>query len=223
METPAIILRSLQQTDIEAAMKLSTDAGWNQTEKDWKFLIINPQNICLAAECNQKIIATTTAINYANQVAWISMVLVDKAYRGRGLSKLLLTTIFKKLAWFTSIKLDATSEGRPVYKKLDFKDEYVIVRMVNISMKEIVPEEDNNACLPEPAQPKHLQDIVALDEDSFGVSRSSLIKFLVNEHAGMSWLLKQNNRITGFVTGRDGRNYHQVGPVVALPPLMRKY
>ena len=31
-----------------------------------------------------------------------------------------------------------------------------------------------------------------------------------------AWLLKRNDRITGFALGRDGSKYHQVGPVIAL-------
>ena len=68
-------------SDIVHAMKLSNTEGWNQTEKDWKLLIESPQNVCMLAECNRKIIGTTTAMNYSNQIAWIGMVLVDKEYR----------------------------------------------------------------------------------------------------------------------------------------------
>ncbi|MEO6001480.1 MAG: GNAT family N-acetyltransferase [Chitinophagaceae bacterium] len=213
MGQPTFILRPMQETDIKGAMKLSTDAGWNQTEKDWKFLTVNPENICLTAEHNQKIIATTTAINYSNQVSWIGMVLVDKEYRGHRLSKILLTTILEKLNVFISVKLDATPEGQPVYKKFDFKDEYLIARMVNTSVKRVIFNEDD--LLPEPFQPQHLQEIIALDEYIFGANRSILIQFLLSEYPGKSWLINRNNRITGFVSGRDGVNYHQVGPVIA--------
>ena len=98
MTKAAFILRHMQLGDIGGAMKLSNAEGWNQTEKDWKFLIENPQNFCMLAESSKKIIGTTTAINYSNQVAWIGMVLVDKEYRGRGVSNSILTDILKKSA-----------------------------------------------------------------------------------------------------------------------------
>lgn len=213
MSNAAFILRPMQPGDIEAAMKLSNAEGWNQLEKDWKLLIENPENVSMLAQCGNKIIGTTTAINYSNQVVWISMVLVDKEYRGQGVSKLLIKYILKKLEHFKSIKLDATPEGQKVYKKFDFKDEYPIVRMVNTSMKNLAPRNDDG--LAEPVQSQHIQEIIALDEFIFGANRIQLIKSLVNEYPGKACLLKRNNRITGFVLGRDGNKYHHVGPVMA--------
>src|SRR6476619_2273692 len=117
-------IRSMQMSDIENGLRLSITEGWNQTEKDWKLFIENPQNICIVAEAGNKVIGTTTAINYSNQLAWIGMVLVDKAYRGMGVGKLLLTNILSKSEFFKSVKLDATPAGQRVYKKFGFEDEY---------------------------------------------------------------------------------------------------
>ena len=204
----------MELSDIGSAMKLSGAEGWNQTEKDWKLLIENTGNVCMLAECGNKVIGTTTAINYSNQVAWIGMVLVDKEYRGQGVSKSLLTTIFKKSESCTSFKLDATPEGQQVYKKFDFKDEYTIARMINSSMK-ILPSDAENDILSEPVQIKDIQEIIALDEIIFGAKRKQLINSLVREYPGKAWLLKRNNRITGFALGRVGNKYHQIGPVTA--------
>ena len=146
--------------DIEYALTLSNAEGWNQTEKDWRLFIRSSQNVCMLAECGKKIIGTTTAINYSNQLAWIGMVLVAKEYRGQGVSKLLLTNILEKLESFKSIKLDATPEGQRVYKKFDFKDEYLITRMATTSMKSL--SSDDNA-LPEPIQSNHIEEIIAFD------------------------------------------------------------
>jgi GNAT superfamily N-acetyltransferase len=109
-------LRSLLLQDINQAIRLSNAEKWNQTEQDWALLIRDPGNIALAALDGDKIIGTSTAIIYANDVAWIGMVLVDKDYRGRGVSKMLLTAIFEQLKSCRSVKLDATPAGQAVYK-----------------------------------------------------------------------------------------------------------
>src|SRR5947209_16115471 len=96
----SLSIRAMQLDDVHHGMRLSTAEGWNQTEKDWKLLIENPDNFCLLAEANGKVIGTTTAINYANEETWIGMVLVDKEYRGLGVSKALLTDIFEKVAHY---------------------------------------------------------------------------------------------------------------------------
>ena len=157
MKETAFTLRAMEPEDIAGAMKLSNEAGWNQTENDWKLFIENPENVCILAEHEKKIIGTTTAINYSNKIAWIGMVLVAKDYQGQGISKSLLTDIFKKLEYLQSIKLDATPEGQQVYKKFDFKDEYLIFRMTTASIKNLSSE--NGDTPPEPIQEKDIQEI----------------------------------------------------------------
>jgi GNAT superfamily N-acetyltransferase len=211
MRKTDFIVRPMRARDIVNAMKLSNAEGWNQTEKDWKLLLESPQNVCLLAECNKKIVGTTTAMNYANQIAWIGMVLVDKEYRGQGVSKLLLTKILKKLESFASIKLDATPAGQQVYKKFDFKDEYLIARLATGSMKNL--SFDDDSVLAESIQWKDIEEITAFDEHVFGTNRRQLIESLVKRYPHKAWLLRRNNSIAGFALGREGNKYHQVGPV----------
>ena len=54
-----------------------------------------------------------------------------------------------------------------------------------------------------------------MDADVFGANRTQLFKSLIKEYSNKAWLLKQNNRVSGFALGRDGNKYHQIGPVVA--------
>lgn len=56
----------MQLSDIESAIKLPNAEGWNQTEKDGKLLIENPENVCMVAECSNKVIGTITAIQLIN-------------------------------------------------------------------------------------------------------------------------------------------------------------
>ena len=200
-------------SDIRGALKLSKAEGWNQTENDWKFLVEDPLNVCLVAEIDKKIIGTTTAINYANDEAWIGMVLVDKEYRGKGVSKSLLSSILGKTASIKSIKLDATQAGQPVYQKFGFRDEYVIARMVNPSAMRLSKLEYDFE--PEPIMPTNTDEIVAIDEDVFGVNRKQLIKFLLQRHPAKKWLLRRRGVIVGFVLEREGNKYHHIGPLAA--------
>jgi GNAT superfamily N-acetyltransferase len=217
MQNTGVIARPMELNDIGDAMKLSTAEGWNQTEKDWELFIKNPGNICRVAEWYGKVIGTTTTINYNNQVTWIGMVLVDKAYRGHGISKLLLADIFKNLEHAELVKLDATPAGQQVYRKFDFRDEYLVDRMTNLSMTDL-PRGDDSDLVTEPIQSKHIPEIIALDEIAFGANRVQLINYLVSEYPGKAALVKRNNVITGFALGRIGARYHHLGPVMASNP-----
>ena len=126
---------------------------------------------------------------------------------------MLLENVFKKLQLCKSIKLDATPEGQPMYKKFDFKDEYFITRMTNASVKNLSSNDDDK--LVEPILQNYVHEIVALDKLFFGADRTTLIESLVKEYPHKAWLLKRNNLLTGFVLGREGSNYNQIGPVMA--------
>ena len=202
----------MQSSDIGGAMELSNTEGWNQTENDWRLLIEGDRNICIVAEWEKKIIGTTTGINYSNQTAWIGMVLVNKEYRGQGISKSLLKNILEKLKSVKSIKLDATPAGQRVYTTLNFHNEYLITRMVTPSMKKLSPDDNSTA---EPIDSGHIDQIASFDELVFGVNRAQLIKSLIMDNPGKAWLLRRNNSIEGFSLGRIGRKYHHVGPVYA--------
>ena len=214
MQKAKFILRAMQPGDIDSAMKLSVAEGWNQTENDWKTFLENDENICMVAECDNKVVGTTTSMNYSNEVAWIGMVLVYKEYRGRGISKSLLSAVMEKLKGCRSIKLDATPQGQQVYKTLDFQDEYLIARMTNPSLEDF-SFGNSSSVLPELAHNNDHPQIIALDENSFGADRAQLIGSLLKEFPGKAWILKQHNSITGFVLGRDGSKYHHIGPLVA--------
>ncbi len=214
MQSGPFIFRSMQPGDIESALKLSEAEGWNQTSNDWQLFLENEGNICMVAESDHKVVGTTTAINYSNQVAWIGMVLVDKEYRGRGISKSLLTRVLRKLERCKSIKLDATPLGQNVYKKLGFEDEYLIARMTVSSMKDF-SFTTNSSLIPELIHNNDHPQVIALDEHSFGANRTQLIGSLLKEFPGKAWMLKQNNTITGFILGRDGSRFHHIGPLVA--------
>ena len=212
MERKSFVLRPMRISDIRSAIRLSDAEGWNQTESDWKLFIENRENICLLAESGNKVIGTTTAINYANRIAWIAMVLVDKEYRGQGVSKTLLTTILQNLQNVGSIKLDATYAGEQVYKKFGFVDEHFISRMTTSSLKEL-PLYDYANLAPERIQWSNLPEVISFDEMVFGANRSQLIEYLLTNYTAKAWMLKLNNRVTGIILGRNGNKYHHIGPV----------
>ena len=213
IENTLVELRSMHLHEIGNCMLLSDAEGWNQTENDWKRLVENPQNSCLIAVYEHRIVGTAIAMNYANEVAWIGMVLVDKAYRGRGISKMLFSDLLSRHKTFRSVKLDATPAGQSIYEKYGFKDEYIICRMTNPALENFQPEE--SGVTPEPILLSDIPEVTVLDASIFGVERVYLLKSLIKDNPDKAWLIKRNGRITAFALGRQGKKYHQIGPVYA--------
>jgi len=206
-------IRKLLTKDIDKAMELVWAESWNQTCNDWNMFIEGALNICLAAEICGKLVATATAINYSNKVAWIGMVLVNKENRGKGISIVLLNALFKELKSCPSIKLDATPAGQHVYKKIGFVDEYLINRMVNISLNTELPKYKGQ--IAQKIQDSDIPAIIEFDKQVFGANRTQLISKLIRNSPDKSWVIKQNKTITGFVLGRKGNKYYQIGPLSA--------
>ncbi len=207
-------LRLLTIKDIGQALKLSAGENWNQTETEWKLLISHPGNICLALEAEDRIIGTATAMNYCNEVAWIGMVLVHPEFRGRGLSKKLLSTLIDRLDPSIAIKLDATPAGKPVYEKFGFMEEYRINRMVADRLMIEPSTIDHDICVSHVTF-DNLFGIIEFDRKVFGAERKTLLELILKENPGCGWVAEQNGEIAGFVLGRAGRRYYHIGPLQA--------
>lgn len=181
-------------------MRLKDAAGWNQTEADWRNLLALAPECCFGIECDGEVRATTTAICYGRDLAWIGMVLTDPPYRGRGLARRLMehTLEYLRREQMQWIKLDATDMGRPVYARLGFRDETVIERWI----RKPGPV-DAHASLAGPYVPD-----AALDREAFGADRSLLLRALAAiESASIAG--------AGFAMGRAGSVASYFGPCVA--------
>lgn len=214
MKSDTINIRKLKKQDIPEAMRLVYAEGWNQTENDWRILVGGEQNACVAAETEGKLVGTATAINYNNDVAWIGMVLVDREYRGRGISKLLLSALMDKLETCKSVKLDATPAGQKVYEKLGFNNEFMIYRLVRNPgpLGTIIPGGDVTPVLP---VQDRLKEAVLFDEMVFGANRGVLLRTLADQYPELSGVIMEGGKISGYSLGRVGSRYVQIGPVSA--------
>lgn len=221
MET--IKIRQMRSTDIEAVMQFKNAENWNQTEQDWQFLMDhNPEN-CLVACDEDVVVGSVTAMNYNNKLAWIGMLLVSRAYRGFGLGKMLLNAILEKLEACESIKLDAVPDMVATYQKWGFVEEYKVCRMTTAKLKHIsetkqrIDRDLSDEPMVEllPITEQTIAKISEVDSHLYGVNRLNLLQFLLNQKNGVCSQIKQGDRVLGYVLGREGSHYSQVGPVLA--------
>ena len=128
-----VTIRPMTAADVPFGLRLSHQAGWNQTEADWRrFLKLQPDG-CFVAEVDG-VPAGTTACFLFDPVAWMAMVLVDEALRGRGIGTALLR---HALVWIEergirTVRFDATPLGQPMYEKLGFRPDYTVGRYAGV-------------------------------------------------------------------------------------------
>lgn len=120
-------IRVMNAGDLPAGLTLCRMAGWNQLERDWH-LFLN-QGRAFVAEINGQVVGSSATIRYGSDLAWISMVLVNPDFRGKGLGKQLLETALDDVSNVKCVKLDATPEGRRIYQHYGFTDEFRLFRM----------------------------------------------------------------------------------------------
>jgi GNAT superfamily N-acetyltransferase len=191
--------RLLSEADLPALLLLSSAAGWNQTADDWRRVIALQPDLAFGIERDGRVVASTTAVCYGRELAWIGMVLTHPEYRRQGLARVLMERTLAELdeRTVTCVKLDATDAGRPLYTQLGFEDECAIERWLRpagaIAMETQVGEYR--------ADPE-------LDREAFGADRSALLRILARGEAASAG----ND---GFAMARPGAVAAFLGPVVA--------
>jgi GNAT superfamily N-acetyltransferase len=209
-KTERVEIRLLFESDIPAAMKLKEAAGWNQTEDDWRRLVMLEPNGCFAAIKDGQLVGTTTTTTYGDDLAWIGMVLVDPQIRRLGIATTLMETALNYLdRRVATVKLDATSQGKPVYERFGFKFESLVERWSGkVEMRSIHRE----------ITPLNLvirRELLALDRRGFGADRSKLIESLIDDSPIPPVLVRDKNRIlNGYALARKGTKADYIGPVV---------
>lgn len=208
----AIAFRLIGIKDIQSVMRLKTIANWNQTETDLRiFLKANP-NGCFAAVHMGTVVGTAAVIKYPGGIAWISMVLVAPDFRRMGIASKLLEKCIENSSDCQTVKLDATPDGREVYKKLGFQDEYAIYRLAGTIASDV--KQQKSTVIVKPLDESILGNLTRYDIPVFGADRTELLSSLLKNDSKHSFVCL-NPQISGFCMGRPGTNFYQIGPVVA--------
>jgi GNAT superfamily N-acetyltransferase len=182
-------------------MGLKEAAGWNQTEEDWRTLLSLAPDSCFGFECDGQLAATTTAVLYGKDLAWIGMVLTAPEFRRRGFAHTLMEHTLRYLrergvAW---AKLDATEMGAPVYSDFGFRVEGPVERWQRATSDPLATEDCIGGKI----------DLQAMThQDRFGVSREPLLEQLIRAGGAYS-------NESGFALWRPGSLAHYFGPCVA--------
>jgi GNAT superfamily N-acetyltransferase len=230
METVPTI-RLLTAVDLDAAFRLSAGAGWNQRLDDWRMLLrLAPAGSFAATMDDGTIVGTAIGIDYGT-FGWIAMMLVDPAWRGRGLGARLLEAAMGAVSPGIAIRLDATPLGRPLYRRYGFEDEDALTRHVAEPL-DAARNRPLDAARGRPSRTvadrtveslskrvrrltaDHLPAVIETDERIFGADRRILLEWALGT-AGQYAHTIDSDAGVDYCFGRPGRLFDQIGPVVA--------
>ena len=203
--------RPLAETDLGGAVALSTEAGWNQTEDDWRLMLGFGRGIGVVAP-DGRLVATAMTLPFGGRFAWIAMVLVTADWRRRGLATDLLRRCMADAGDAGLIAgLDATEAGRAVYRPLGFDDIYSLSRWRAERPVATTPVDADIR----PMTPADLDAVAALDRAAFGADRRHLLVAFLERANGRAFVALREDGISGYVLTRDGRAASYIGPLTA--------
>ena len=206
-----VFVRPMVEADIADGLRLCRASGWNQTARDWEqFLRLTPGG-ARVAERDGRVIATVATMRYGARFAWIGMVLVDPAERGRGVGTRMLDEGLALVADLPLAGLDATPAGYPLYVKRGFREEYRIVRLQR-SPPGRLPSPGPGV---RPMVQTDLPAICAYDERVFGTERAAMLRWMLDGAPELAWVIESDGRLAGYTFGRLGHLFQHVGPIVA--------
>jgi GNAT superfamily N-acetyltransferase len=203
----------LRPDHAEEAVRLSAEAGWNQTVDDWRVMIRHGQGWGRFTQAGQ-LVATTLLLPYDQRLGWIAMVLVAERYRHRGVATALLKEALQRCDELgLTAGLDATPDGRRVYRTHGFKDVFGLQRFQCARPRQR-PVEVGGVSLRELGS-IDVKRVIRLDAEVFGAPRPEIMTYLQNAESGRAVVAKSTGRLVGFALARPGRRALQLGPVTA--------
>lgn len=223
----SLFLRLAKPEDEPQLLGLVEQARWNQTAHDWhQMMALAPQGVWVMDEKGLAV-ASVSVLAYqerqANEpqgqagrgLAWVGMLIVDTNHRRMGIATRLLDhAVTLGLKTCSCVKLDATEDGRRVYRQHGFEDEYTLVRFTADTIKPIKTAWGSEAQIT-PMREADLVLAIQRDRTSLGVDRSELLTQLYQDAPELAYMAWQGGNAIGFCLGRAGRRFTQIGPVQA--------
>jgi ribosomal protein S18 acetylase RimI-like enzyme len=207
---------SLSPSELDDVRALVREARWNQLAADWRvFLALGRVYVLLTTE--GRIVATTATLPYGGRFAWISMVLVAGEYRRQGLATQLMRRAMDELAAAGLVPvLDATPDGRAVYRRLGFTDSWGFARLIRRERQAAaapfaVPAGVSIRAVTDADWPA----LCAYDAAAFGAERDAVLAGLRGRLPLAELLAERAGRVAGFVLGRDGMLAGHLCPLIA--------
>ena len=199
--TEPIDIVELGVGDAEAGLILSSEAGWNQNEADWRFFL--SKGAVFGLRDGDRLVASAALLPYSANNAWISMVLVTPSWRRRGVATRLVDACLSAATRRNlTTWLDATPAGAAVYGPLGFTPV--------LQLRRLRLEKPMQVKTAQPLSIGGVEALIARDTSAMGFDRSTLLSEFGSRPG--SRIVSDTDSIALV---RDGRTARHIGPLLA--------
>lgn len=171
-----------------------------------RMLRLQPKG-CLVAVDGRKRIGLTTTSCYGRELGWIGNVVVDKAYRNKGIGSRLVRAAIRHLTHrrVKRIGLYSFPENQSMYERLDFE---TVGRFISLSSLR-GPKNRVGRKLDIP-----FSEILRFDKGAFGADRSKLLRCLMRDFP-RSWAwIRRGTELCGYAIVKEYQDSSEIGPSI---------
>ncbi len=209
-----LIIRRLGPNDIQQAIDLAANEGWNPGLDDGPAFLEADKNGFFVGELEDELVTVISAVQYGSRFGFIGLFITKPEHRGKGYGEI----VWDHAAAYLDgriVGLDAVKEQTARYAKEGFKPSYRNVRYVGVS--DCAPVSDPRLVpLEETLHPA----IVDYDQRFFPDERSDFVKTWADPASetrqGLAFV--ENDEVQGYAVMRQCQDGYKIGPLFADTP-----
>lgn len=214
-----VLIRLWKRSDLDYVADSVRREGWRHVKRDiercWRF----EPNGCFIAEVAGKPVGHVFSVRY-DEVGWIGLLIVNPENRGRGIGAALMKKAIGYLQerGVETMRLEAVEKAVPLYKRLDFIEEFVSLRFSKrqkqAENKTRSTKGDSESNISD-VKDEDVDQIASFDSDYFGVNRLRVLKSLYqDEPKGNCFMARKSRRVIGYIMSRKITDAYWIGPWV---------
>jgi predicted N-acetyltransferase YhbS len=207
--TDRITFRTLSNSDVEAAHRLSVAVGWPHRAEDWR-AVLSVGHGCCALDAMGRVVGTAMWWPMGADFATLGMVIVSPELQGRGLGRKLMRAVLES-APYATLQLNATAAGLSLYRSEGFRPIGTVEQYQGVALP-VTPKRPSSEVVRSTTE-ADWPSVIALDRLGHGHDREAILAGLTRQAAGV--LCLRDGRAAGYAFCRPFGRGAAIGPVIA--------
>jgi GNAT superfamily N-acetyltransferase len=209
-------IKIMNRADIKFAKTMTDAEGWGYLRDDFRRLVSYEPDGCFVAWENRARVGIITTTSYRDY-AFVGSLIVEKAKRGKGIGKMLLSHAveYLRVKGVRTIELDGVFPAVVLYRRMGFKDKYLSLRFLKRAEKGGEGGKGNKGEEGE-YKTQEVEAVVDFDREMTGLDRERVIRRLLKDFGDVVYVIKERKKLSGYaiVRQREG-GYFLIGSWVA--------
>lgn len=200
-----VVIDELRASDLGEAHAITRALSWPHRLEDWERMLALGQGVAVRGE-DGSLAGTGIAWPWGEGAATVGLILVREAYQRRGLGRLIMVELTRRLPGRV-LRLSATKAGLRLYESLGFQP----LGRVHQLQGEARARGAGHGL--RRAEARDVDAMCELDAASFGWERRRLIQMLIETGGG--FVVDRGSGVAGFGYRRAFGRGNLIGPIVA--------